>query len=390
MSSFSPQAAILNMSGRTARRFFRYLDPSIRTDWKDDSILAPAVASDCFDALDKERKDRFFRALGVVSRIASSEANLETLRDRLAAYGVAPAPQPDDLSKAYDLTVDALIEHPDAWRETQYFVDADTLPERRWHVYEVVGGGPDRDPDEEVLGRLAEAVRATWRQGSFGLGRTVKFTYALRNGRSEYYVAEVDDYPRDIRECVDARFVSRLFTPVCGIVLVFDREKRLLRVGTTVPLVKAPSIAENWARVVKGVSLRNVQRYDARPVLENLVDPDRELTLDPEGRVAGVRRTLVKATPFGKPARKTTTEDGEEDALDAFIEEHGREGFDLAGFEILQVKVRFELRTPAGGTKNVTVTVTQKGWSAGNQPTWVHAIVRERLRAWEVIGAAAA
>lgn len=218
----------------------------------------------------------------------------------------------------------------------------------------------------------------------------MKFTYALRNGRSEYYVAEVDDYPRDIRECVDARFVSRLFTPVCGIVLVFDREKRLLRVGTTVPLVKAPSIAENWARVVKGVSLRNVQRYDARPVLENLVDPDRELTLDPEGRVAGVRRTLVKATPFGKPARKTTTEDGEEDALDAFIEEHGREGFDLAGFEILQVKVRFELRTPAGGTKNVTVTVTQKGWSAGNQPTWVHAIVRERLRAWEVIGAAAA
>ena len=391
MPSFAPRPVIKNMTGRTARRFFTYLDPAIRADWPDDEIFAPALASDCYDALDGARKDLFFKALRAVADIVGSDQNFETLRERLAAHG-SPVEYPKTLAEAYSVAVDALIGHPEAWREAQYFVRADSLQERRWHVFDVVSGSgaPDADPAPSALVELARAVRGTWNHGSFDLGRTVKFSYALRGGRYEYYVAEVDDYPRDSRECVGGRFVSRMVSPVCGIVLVYDREARTLRAGTTVPLVKAPSIAENWARVVKGVELRGRQRQDARPILENAVDPSRPLALDPAGRVLSAKRTFVQAVRFGKSTRKLSCEDGEGDALDGFVEDIVGKGLSLEDYEFKKVKIALVLRSPNGMPKNVTVTVTETDWKPNSKAAWVLALVEELLEQWEVIDAAAA
>ena len=394
MTAFTPQAVINNMTGRTARRFFQFIDPSIVADWDDDSVFAPMKASDCFDSLDKERQRRFFLSLHSVFRTAASEANLETLRERLIAHGIAIPPAPTEMSEAYALVVNALIDHPEVWIEAQYFIDADMLQERRWYLFDIVRpeGRTDRDPSPAALSALADAVRETWRRGSFGLGRTVKFTYVLRNGRYEYYVAEVDDYPRDSREYTGTHFVSRLITPVCGIVLIFDREKGTVRVGTTVPLVKVPSIASNWARVVKDATLRRVRPENTKPLLDNLADPDRPMTLDADGQVESVRRSYIGATRFGKKTREIGLKEHEsdDDALDGFQEDIARAGLTLEDFEFLEIKLAFVLRAPDGKSRRVTATVKQNGWSLGNAPGWAYPIVRERLRAWEVIDAVAA
>ena len=385
MPAFSPQAALKNMAASTTRRFFRALDPSVPTDWKDDDdVFAPTLAADAYDRLDPERKERFFRELEVVAHLASSAENLRILREQLVAHGARPAPLPDDRRGAYDFAVGALLDHAPAVADALFFIRCESLPEKEWHEFEVTPGGSvvDRDPPRATIGEFTAAVKNTWSRGSFDLGRTVEFDYRLRGGRTEYWFGEVSDWLHESRECEGGRFVSRMVSQAKGVAIIYDRESRILRAGTTVPRIKVPSVAENWARVVKGGTVRGEDDLDTRAVLRFLADPDAELYLDPEWGIESVRRSAVFAKPIGRPRRRLGCEDDQGDALAGFVEDVAKNRLAFGEYAVTKVKLEFVLVGPDGRRHDANASVDEKKWSASRNPIWAKAAIHRCLKAW--------
>lgn len=393
MPAFSPQAALKNMAASTTRRFFRALDPSIPVDWKDDDeVFAPTLAADAYDRLDPERKESFFRELEVVAHLTSSTENLGILREQLVARGARPAPLPDDRRGAYDFAVGALLDHAPAVADALFIIRCESLPEKEWHEFEVTPGGgvADRDPPRALIGEFASAVKSTWSRGSFDLGRTVEFDYRLRDGRTEYWFGEVSDWLHESRECEDGRFVSRMVSQAKGVAIIYDRESRILRAGTTVPRIKVPSVAENWARVVKGGTVRGEDDLDTRAVLRFLADPDSELYLDPAWGIESVRRSAVEGHPLGKPYCPIEIKPDRGDALDEFIVEVAKKRLAFGEYAVTKVKLEFVLVGPDGVRHDVSAVVREKDWKPGKKPSWAKSAIYRCLKAWGLTDEAAA
>lgn len=395
MASFSPQRVLVSLSPATSRRLFQKFDPSFVADWKDDDpVFAPDLASSAYLKLTSSRQDALCLALRDIVAVADSSHGLGTLRESLLRkHAALPAAVSGD-NRDREVAALVFLGHPDVWKEASFFVKTENVPERDW--YDFVVEAPDADvisdPTKERIEQLADAISQTWSRSFCGLGRHIEFKYRIRSGSVEYYLAEVTTFARDMREFLNGKFVSRVSTEVRHIAFIFDRKTKTLRVGTSVPFVQVPSLAQHWGRCIKGVRLVPAAGENMETVLEMLGEPKPAFTPDERGYIEKVRRTMLCVRLVGEDGDTYEANSLHGDAyekLRAFAKEKNlREG----GFSIDSAMLEITVAIPGGERRPVLVSIRKNRWTVLTRriPSWIHGLIRERLVEWGLVRATAA
>ena len=394
MPAFSPQRTLKVLSPATNRRIFKKYDPAFDADWKDShGIFAATQASDAYLRLPKDAQQALCLALRDIDAVSSSPHGIETMRELLRIRGrVLPAPPPDFADE--ETTALVFLDHPDVWDETIFFVRAESVPERTWHEYGLDSGctSANESPTREQIRRLEAAIRDTWTRSHCGLGRHIEFDYRVRSGSVEYLLGRVTTFPRPTEEYEGDEFVTRVSDEVKHIAIIFDRRTMIVRVGTSVPYVRVPAIADNWGRCVKGVKVVPSPGEDAETILERLRDESLEFTPDAAGRILNARRRLIWIELLGDPDDSYAAKSKRVDALDKLRAFAKRENLQPDGFRVVSAELEVAYLTLDGRRDVVAVSITDGKWRllGRKQPSWLHDLIRERLVEWGVIHAVAA
>lgn len=394
MAQFSPQRLLQVLSPATTRRLFHKSEPSFAVYWKDDDqVFGPGQASDAYLKLSKAGQRNLCLALREIRIVASSPHGLETLRELLEVRGrslpMVPTGFNDD-----EIIAHVFLDHPDVWDEAMFFVRVENVPERNWHEYALAPDCPtiNAKPVKEQIRKLEKAIAATWSRSYCGLGRHIEIDHRIRGGSVEYYLGEVSAYPRSLRECEGDEFVTRVSEEVRNIAVIFDRRSMMVRVGTSVPYVRVPAIADNWGRCIKGVKVVPARGENARTILARLADPTLVFTPNHESGILGARRRLIWVELFGEPGDAYAAKSGDRDALEKLVAFAKERNLRPDGYRILSAELLVEYRTPDGRRDVVAVSIAENKWRLMGRrlPSWLHDAVRERLVEWGLVHAVAA
>lgn len=240
--------------------------------------------------------------------LMADDGGIQTLMDEAAKpqYGSTDLPHAfGQMASNLERAFWAFMEYPEVF---QWATRLDRAERLRYHKRLGMPGWSS-PPDDLSSERLADALSEYYsKMEGRGLGRKVDY---YQCGDRHYWFAFLEDFPKsDLTYNDNRELKTEPYRPAFEVIFRYHEGERSLEINAKGGKKTRGELQKIFSRAILGVDIFVLSNEAATYVLDDLLDPEFELTTDPADGISSVRITELKLGLMGRIRRAITLQAG--------------------------------------------------------------------------------